>query len=276
MYKMILSDLDETLLVNRHVPKFNQDVIHKVCEKGVKFVPATGRAYNMIGDILKEIGTYQKENEYSICFNGGLIVENKNDRILHFKGLTFEQTKTFFEIGLQYEVCILIFTLDCCYIFRADPNEVQRKIDQKARFEVIDVDCMDFLKNEKIAKILFERRDMDYLFDIEKNIDPHLKKDISISYSSYRYLEINPLGIDKGYGLRWLANYLGYRSEEVIAIGDNYNDVEMIKEAGLGACVSSAREDIQTLANYVAKCDYDEGAVREVIEKFVLEEKKDV
>lgn len=276
MYKMILSDLDETLLVNHHVPKFNQDVVHKVCEKGVKFVPATGRAYNMIGDILKEIGTYQKENEYSICFNGGLIVENKNDRILHFKGLTFEQTKTFFEIGLQYEVCILIFTLDCCYIFRADPNEVQRKIDQKAHFEVIDVDCMDFLKNEKIAKILFERRDMDYLFDIEKNIDPHLKKDISISYSSYRYLEINPLGIDKGYGLRWLANYLGYRSEEVIAIGDNYNDVEMIKEAGLGACVSSAREDIQTLANYVAKCDYDEGAVREVIEKFVLEEKKDV
>lgn len=276
MYKMMLSDLDETLLVNHHVPQFNQEAVCRAREKGVKFVPATGRAYNMIGEILKEIGTYQKENEYSICFNGGLIVENKDDKILHFKGLTFEQTKTFFEIGLHYDVCILIFTLDCCYIFRADPNEVQRKIDQKARFEVIDVDCMDFLKDEKIAKILFERRDMDYLFDIEKNIDVNLKKDISISYSSYRYLEINPSGIDKGYGLRWLANYLGYQSDEVIAIGDNYNDVEMIKEAGLGACVSSAREDIQTLANYVAKCDYDEGAVQEVIEKFILEEKKDV
>lgn len=276
MYKMMLSDLDETLLVNHHVPKFNQEAVCRAREKGVKFVPATGRAYNMIGEILKEIGTYQKENEYSICFNGGLIVENKDDKILHFKGLTFEQTKTFFEIGLHYDVCILIFTLDCCYIFRADPHEVQRKIDQKARFKVIDEDDMDFLKDEKIAKILFERRDMDYLFDIEKSIDVNLKKDISISYSSYRYLEMNPSGIDKGYGLRWLANYLGYQSEDVIAIGDNYNDVEMIKEAGLGVCVSSAREDIWALADYVTKCDYDEGAVQEVIEKFILEEKKDV
>ena len=82
MYKMILSDLDETLLVNHHVPQENQKAIMKARQKGVKFVPATGRAYNMIQEILKEIGTYQQKDEYSICFNGGLIVENKNDHII--------------------------------------------------------------------------------------------------------------------------------------------------------------------------------------------------
>lgn len=271
MYKMILSDLDETLLVKHHVPDFNVEAIAKAGQKGVKFVPATGRAYNMIGEILREIGTYQKENEYSICFNGGLIVENKNDRILHFKGLTFEQTKRMFDLGKNYDVCVMIFTLDCCYIFKADPDEVQRKTDQKAPFKVIDEYNMDFLKDDKIAKILFEKRDMDYLKSIEKEITPYLKDDICASYSSYRYLELNAMGVDKGYGLRWLAHYLGYHQDEVIAIGDNYNDVEMIQEAGLGVCVSSAVDDIKQLSDYVTSVDYDQGAVKEVIEKFVLE-----
>ena len=89
MYRIMFSDLDETLLVNHHVPKVNQEAILKAREKGLKFVPCTGRAFNMIPEILKEIGTYDQEGEYSLCFNGGLIVENKNNKILHFKGLEF-------------------------------------------------------------------------------------------------------------------------------------------------------------------------------------------
>lgn len=271
MYKMILSDLDETLLVNHHVPSFNQEAIFKAEEKGVKFVPATGRAYNMIGEILKELGTYQKENEYSICFNGGLIVENKNDRILHFKGLSFEQAKRMFDIGENYDICVMIFTLDCCYIFHADPDEVQRKTDQKAPFKVMEDYNMDSLKDEKIAKVLFEKRDMDYLKNLEKELSEVIKDNqICASYSSSRYLEFNALGVDKGYGLRWLTHYLNMTSQEVIAIGDNYNDVEMIKEAGLGVSVLCASDDIKELSDYVTSLDYDQGAVKEVIEKFVL------
>ncbi|MEG0367607.1 MAG: HAD family hydrolase [Coprobacillus sp.] len=273
MYKMILSDLDETLLVNHHVPSFNREAIDKAHELGVKFVPATGRAYNMIPEILKELGTYQKENEYSICYNGGLIVENKNDRILHFNGLSFEQTKVVFDMGANYDVCVMVFTLDCCYLFHADPEEVQRKTDQKAPFKVIDEYNMDFLKDANIAKILFEKKDMPYLKSIEQELLPIIEGKVCASYSSGRYLEFNALGVDKGYGLRWLAEYLGMTSQEVIAIGDNYNDVEMIKEAGLGVCVLCATDDIKELSDYVTEVDYFDGAVKEVIEKFVLVEK---
>ena len=270
MYKLILSDLDETLLVNHHVPQENRDAIAKASAKGVKFVPATGRAYNMIGEILEEIGTSQKEGEYSICFNGGLIIENKNDRVLHFQGLSFEQTKELFELGAQYDVCVLIFTMDCCYIFKADPDEVARKTAQKAPFQVVEEYNMDFLKDDKIAKILFEKRDMDFLKQIEKEIKPYTDGKVSVSYSSHRYLEMNALGVDKGTGLHWLANYLGIDSQDVIAIGDNYNDVDMIKEAGLGVCVQCSTQDIKEMSDYVTEVDYDQGAVREVIEKFIL------
>ena len=191
MYKMILSDLDETLLVNHHVPLVNQKAIQYARNHGVKFVPATGRAFNMISEILKEI---------------------------------------------------------------------------------IDDYNMDFLKGQKIAKILFERRDMDYLKKIEKEIHPILKGKVNASFSSNRYLELNAVGIDKGYGLRWLARYLNISSEEVIAIGDNYNDVEMIEEAGLGVCVQCATADIQALSDYVTTANYDQGAVKEVIDKFIKED----
>lgn len=273
MYRMILSDLDETLLVNHHVPDFNREAVQKLSDKNVKFVPATGRAFNMIREILQELGTYEKENEYAICFNGGLIVENKNERILRFQGLSYEKAKKMFDLAEKFDVCVLIFTLDYCYIFRADPDEVERKTLQKAPFRVIDEYDMSFLKEDKIAKILFERRDMDYLKSIEKQLQPLIQDEYAISYSSHRYIEFNAPGISKGNALLWLSDYLGICQEETIAIGDNYNDVAMIQNAGLGVCVSSATPDIQAIADYVTSVDYDQGAVKEVIEKFIMEGK---
>lgn len=274
MYTIMLSDLDETLLVNNHVPIENIKAIKKGRKHGLKFVPATGRAYNMIPEILQEIEAYDIENEYSICFNGALIVENKNHKILRFQGLSFEQTKEIFHIGEAYAVCVLIFTVDMCYIFNADPEEVKRKMLQSAPFKVMDTYDMDFLKDEKIAKILFQKRDMKYLKQIEKEIEDIMCKKVSVSYSSNRYLEFNDLGVNKGAALQWLANYLDVDMKRTIAIGDNYNDVEMIKAASLGIAVNCAADDIKDIADYVTKHNYDQGAVKEVIEKFILEEIK--
>lgn len=272
MYKMILSDLDETLLIHHHVPMENRKAIEKARKKGVKFVCATGRAFQMIQDILEEVGTKQQEQEYSICFNGGLVVENKDEKVLFFKGLSFESAKLIFDLAKSYDVCVMIFTLNCCYMFNADPLEVNRKIEQKARFQILDEYNMDFLKNERIAKIIFERTDMDLLKKIEKEIRPYTQDKYAISFSSQRYLEFNALGVTKGNALEWLAEYENISCDEIIAIGDNYNDVSMIEKAGLGVCVSSAHEDIKKISNYVTEHDYDQGAVKEVIERFVLED----
>lgn len=273
MYRLMFSDLDETLLVNHHVPEFNRQAIIKARENGLKFVPCTGRAFNMIPEILKEIDAYDKEGEYSLCFNGGLVVENKNSRVLHFKGLSYEKAKEIFDFANDLDVCVLIFTMDCCYIFHADQNEVERKTAQKAPFKVIDEYDMTFLKDDKIAKVLLEKRDMNYLKAIEKQLPLSIVETCSVGYSSNRYLELNAKGVDKGYGMRWLVRYLGYDMNETIGIGDNYNDVEMIKTAKLGVAVTCAADDIKEIAEYVTELDYDEGAVKEVIEKFVLNDK---
>lgn len=272
MYKLILSDLDETLLVDHHVPAFNVEAVKKARKQGVKFVPATGRAYFMTEPILKELEIDDQEDEYSICFNGGLIVENKNSRVLNFKGLPFEMAKIIFEEARKYDVCVLVFTIDTCYIYHASEDEVARKTKQKAPFTIVEDFNIDHLKDRKIAKMLYAKEDMIYLKKIGEELKPLTDGKATLSYSSNRYLEFNALGVDKGYGLRWLANYLNLEISETIAIGDNYNDEEMIKAAGLGVCVASSNEDVKAHANYITELDYHQGAVKEVIEKFVLED----
>lgn len=272
MYKLIFSDLDETLLVEHHVPEFNRIAIKKAQDKGVKFIVATGRAYNMIFDILKEIGTYEKENEYSICFNGALIIENKNRRILRFKGIDFENVKELLSRAKKYDVCVLVFTLDMCYIFNPSEDEIKRKTIQKAKFKVIDDFQFEFLQDQQVAKILYQNTNLEYLKKIAQELEDCTKEKISVSYSSNRYMEFNAWNINKGNALNWLANYLGVKLEDTIAIGDNYNDLQMLQTAKLGACVSSSSDDIKAVANYVTKLDYHEGAVKEVIEKFILED----
>lgn len=270
MYRIMFSDLDETLLVKHHVPQFNREAVVKAREKGLKFVPCTGRPFNMIPEILQELDAYDKEGEYSLCFNGGLIVENKGGKVLHFKGLSYSKTKEVFDFARDLDVCVMVFTLDCCYLFHADEGEIQRKTEQKAPFKVVDDYDMSFLEHDRIAKILLEKNDMDYLKKVEKQLPETVVESCSIGFSSGRYLEINAQGVDKGYGIRWLVDYLGYSLDETIGIGDNYNDVEMIKTAKLGVAVACAEDDIKAQAQYVTTLDYDEGAVKEVIEKFVL------
>lgn len=271
MYKIIFTDLDETLLDHHHVPQVNLDAIAKAKELGVKIVPCTGRGYDMTVDVLKELGQYDQENEYVIGYNGGLILETKNAKELYFNGLDFETCKTIFEYGIDKDVCILIFTTTGCYMYNPIESEVARKNQQKSNYKIIESKSMDFMKDMRIAKINYTNTNKEYLQSLLDEIGPIVEGKVSVSFSSGRYMEFNKAGVDKGQGLKWLANYLNIPIEETIAIGDNYNDEAMLKVAGLGVAVQSADEYIQSICDYVTERDYPDGSVAEVIEKFILD-----
>ena len=83
-------------------------------------------------------------------------------------------------------------------------------------------------------------------------------------------MELNLFGVDKGLGLRDLCNYLGIDLSETIAIGDNFNDIGMLREAGLAVAVENAVDEIKAMCDYVCKKDHNNGAVAEVIERFIF------
>ena len=270
--KLVFSDLDDTLLLsNQHVANNNIEAIQKAREKGVKFIITTGRAFDMIQVILQEIKLKDLPNEYCICYNGGLIIENKDKKILNFKGIPYDIANKIFKYGEKYDICVMIFTLDSVCIFKQDPIEVERKKKQNVKLRIFDNYDLTPLKNEKIAKILFAKlNQMDYLKKIRDEVEPLFKDDLSISFSSNRYMEINAKGIDKGFAVKWICDYLNVDIKDTMAIGDNYNDVSMIKITGLGVVVANGNEDVKKIASYVCERSNNEGGVMEALEKFVI------
>ena len=273
-YKLIACDLDETLLNDEHlVGAKNVAAIKRAREEyGVKFVPATGRGFMQIQPELKELQLYDLEGEYVISFNGGALTENKNNRIIEFKGLEFSKMKEIFEAGLNFDVCIHVYTPDNLYVFNLSESERQRIKNQKLEAVYPEVNSVDFLKDTPISKILYQNVDVPYLMSLEEGLKPITDGHCAVSYSSNRYMEFNALGVDKGQGLIDLANKLGIAIEETIAVGDNYNDMAMLKVAGLSVAANNAVVDVKAACDYTTNANNNEGVVAELIEKFIFNE----
>ncbi len=269
MYKIIACDLDETLLkLDRTIDRKDIEAIAMAREKGVKFVPATGRGYNSVQETLQELGLWQQEGEYVISYNGGAITENKGNRLLHFEGLPFDLAQELYCRGRQYDVCIHVYTRDMVYVY----NLFQGEIDYLAnRMEIqeIDADNIEFLRGQEIAKVLYTNTGRVYLNQIERDLRD-VTGEIDVSYSSNRYIEFNHRGVNKGQGLISLAKLLNVDLTETIAIGDNYNDLPMIRAAGLGVGVANTVESMKAECDYITEATCNESAVAEVIRRFVL------
>lgn len=266
--KLFFSDLDHTLVVDDHIPTFNLEAINQAKEKGVKFVICTGRPYNFMSHLLKELNTENLENEYTVCSSGAVIYENKNQKIIYFKGVEYETTKLVFEYAKKFkDVLILFDTFDLAYVLNEEMIEKEKWKDLK--YKVLK--NIEELQNCKVIRIIFFTKDYNYTFEIQNEI----KKDKTFegkitTFMTGPFLEINTFGVCKGEALKWLSNYLNIDVKETIAIGDDFNDESMIKEAGLGCCVKSAKDNIKKISKYVCNKDFFEGSVKEVIDKFIL------
>ena len=244
---------------------FNEE---KAKELGVKFVPATGRGYNTVDGTLKELGLYDLENEYVISYNGGAISENKGSKLLHFEGITFEKASELYKRGLNYDVCIHVYTKDMVYAYKFVQEEINYLAGRMEVKEIFD-DHIDFLKGQEIVKVLYMNTDYGYLKKIEDDLKD-ITGDLDVSYSSNRYIEFNHQGVNKGQGLKKLADILGVDIKETIAVGDNFNDLSMIKVAGLGVGVQNTVEDMKKECDVITKATNNENAVAEVINKYIL------
>ena len=112
-------------------------------------------------------------------------------------------------------------------------------------------------------------RDDAYMEKIREDVRDLLDA-VDLSYSSNRYIEFNQKGVTKGDGLRRLAAMLGVDMKDTIAIGDNFNDLSMIKAAGLGVGVANTAESMKAECDHITAATCQESAVSEVIEQFIF------
>lgn len=271
MIRLIACDLDETLLnTEKEIPLYNLEMIEKARKQGVKFVPASGRGYTSMDRVLKVLDIYDKKEEYVISNNGGIVVETKGFRHISFYSFTYAQAEALFAYGIRQGICIEVFTDHDVYAFQLNEDERSWLFQFKKDAQECQENSIAFLKDEPIVKLLFEHTDMDRLYQIADDMASITKGIASVSFSSNRYIELNPLGIDKGAGLKVLCEHLGIGLEETMAIGDNDNDKELLLASGVSVAVANANDRIKAIADHVTKRDHNEGAVGEAIKNFVL------
>ncbi len=269
-YKVFACDLDETLLGSDHlISQKNLTAIQKARETyGLRLVPCTGRGYLTTQRELKLLGLYDSEGEYVLSYNGGCLTENKNNKRLFFKSVRYETACKIADLAKDYDVGIQFYTIDMIYVYRLNEDERRRKEGQKAVFtEIFSLD-ISFLKEIPIAKVLLQKADMPYLKALKPLLLPIVGDDCEITFSSGRFMEITAAGIDKGFGLKLLSDLLSIPLSEMIAAGDNLNDIPMLEAAGLAVCPANAVEEVKAVCDYVAKADNDQDAIAEILEHY--------
>ena len=244
MYRLVASDLDETLLDDsHHVPERVRRAVAAARQLGVRFVPATGRPFGSVDVTLSELGLLGQKGEYVISFNGGVITENSSGVPLTTCSLPRETAERIYSYGVERNICMHVNTLDPVYLYNYVPEE---RAYIEGRMNIVET---------------FDPT-LDAIYDVTDGLD--------VYYSGNRYLEFNAPGVNKGAGLLELARRLGIRREETMAIGDNSNDAAMLRAAGLGIAVANASPEALSAADYVCKADNNAGGVAEAIERFIL------
>ncbi len=269
-YKIIACDMDETLLSSdASICRRNIEAIAKAKAQGVKFVPCTGRGFRSVEGVLKTLNLFDEAGQYVIGFNGASITENKGHRSLFWDPIPFDLADRIYRKSASYGLCMHIYTRDTVYISDVTPDEEDFLRGRMAYVPTTEK-TLDFLRGkEEVCKLIIMNTDYSRLQEIHAEMKP-LLDDITVSFSSNRYIEFMHKGVTKGVALLKLAAMLGVQPEETMAIGDNINDIEMLQAAGLSVGVHNLNPLIRQYCNVVTNATNNDGAVGEAIETFVL------
>lgn len=269
-YKIIACDMDETLLSSdASICRRNIEAIANAKAQGVKFVPCTGRGFRSVEGVLKTLNLFDEAGQYVIGFNGASITENKGHRSLFWDPIPFDLADRIYRKSASYGLCMHIYTRDTVYISGVTPDEEDFLRGRMAYVPTAEK-TLDFLcGKEEVCKLIIMHTDYSRLQEIHAEMKP-LLDDITVSFSSNRYIEFMHKGVTKGVALLKLAAMLGVEPEETMAIGDNINDIEMLQAAGLSVGVHNLNPLIRQYCSVVTNATNNEGAVGEAIETFVL------
>lgn len=274
MYKLVATDMDETFLDHDHqIPEANIRAMQRMKELGVLFVPSSGRWYSSIMDNFAHLDPALLEGSYVISYNGGFINRVGDPNPLTSCGIGRACAEELYALGRELGKCMHVNVADG-HVFVCDAPEAERtyleKISGVTHFSSAEHTDLSFLDSRDIVKLIFMDPDFEGLQQLGRELEPMAQRlGVEITFSSKRYLEFMPAGIDKGYGLKKLAEMLGIPMDQVIGVGDSANDLAMIKAAGLGVGVANVTDDVRPYCDIVLKSTGDDGAFEELVEKYL-------
>jgi Cof subfamily protein (haloacid dehalogenase superfamily) len=265
MYRLIAFDLDQTLIGNDLTisPRVQQAVAQAI-GRGVYVSIITGREAAITSRFARQLDL----NAPIVCAQGGCIYDFRREQILHDERLPEEILPKVVQAAKDYGWNLSFELFDKMYL-PSGSNHPQEFLDLLPDEHMTRVDDLLGDLPDLPRKLLVTLNDPADRQRILAEMRAALGEAIHIVPTHPYLVEGLPCGVDKGRGLAWLADYFHIPQAEVIAVGDNDNDIPMIEWAGMGVAMGHASPGALAVADWVAPdLEHDGAAV--VIEKYIL------
>ncbi|KAF3788729.1 Endoribonuclease [Nymphaea thermarum] len=269
-FKYIFCDMDGTLLNSKsQITPRNALALREAISRGVKVVIATGKTRPAVINALKTVDLVGKNGVASEFSSGvflqGLLVYGMQGREIYRRNLDPDVCREAFLYSLEHRVPLIGFSQDRCVTLFDDPLiESLHTVYFEPRAEVMP-SVEDLLR----AKLLFYGT----AESVSTSLRPHWSEAVQerarVVQAQADMLEIVPPGTSKGEGVRMLLDHLGAKADEVMAIGDGENDIEMLKLASLGVVLENGVDKAKAVADVTAASN-DEDGVADAIYRFAF------
>lgn len=290
MYKLMAIDLDGTLLNSLgEVSEATKLALQNARLQGTEVVLASGRPVSSTLTLALELGM----DNYLISGNGSIVYDIKNNEVLYDRFLTKEQVleiaklcdenSFYYNVYTEDEVIAKSLNYNVLFYHKENIKKVEEKrthinivqdivkyIEESGKDKFLKITVCDESKIifNSILRKLKEIQNIDIL-EVEYMSRKKIKEGTDNIDIQYYYTEITNQNVNKWAAIEFLINKLNIKKEEVVAIGDNLNDKEMIENAGLGVVMGNSNPKMKEIAKVVVT-DNDSEGVMDAINNYVL------
>lgn len=267
--KLVAIDIDGTLLnEKREITNEVKKTISAAISKGIVIVLCTGRPLPGVQDQLNELDLFQ-DNDHVITYNGALVQQTKSGKIISHHGLSHED---FLEIEVMARrIGSHLHSIDDKAIYTSNRDISVYTIQEAS---LVKMPLKYRTPEEMTPEINLVKMMMIDEPEILDAAIARLPKSFREKYTTVKsapyYFEVLNKNASKGAAVAKLSQYLGIKQEEIMAIGDNENDLSMIEYAGLGVAMGNAIPLVKKTAHVVTTTN-DEHGVAEAIKKYVMQ-----
>lgn len=267
--KILFTDLDGTLLNDKkEITPGNQAAIDRALSLGHKIVISTGRPLASARIQAERLGL-TKEGCYAITYNGGQIYDTYRQKTLYGRPVPRELIRPVFEEAYRWNLHIQTYSATHVLTERDCPEIQGYTRGTLLPYQVV-ADVNAALSEAPYKLLAIDEHDHAHLEAFRQKILADYSGILDSFFSSDIYLEIVPVGISKGFAVKWMCDYLGIPITDSVAAGDAQNDIAMLEAAHVGAVMRNASPDIARHGTYVTQADNNHDGVAEIIHRFIL------
>lgn len=264
MYKAVFTDMDGTLLREDHtVSPVTQKTIQRLVNEGILIIPISARPLH---GMLPITGPIFPKDVPVVSLNGSYIYHN--GAVIYQINVSLPEAEVINELAEKHPVSAMYYSQMEWYA-SAGTDAVKKE----QRITPVPVTIQPFAKTVAVweekksgpNKILIAG-DASLILNVEQELLTKFGDALNIYKSQPRYVEVMNHAASKTHAMQFIMKMYGLEKEEVVAIGDNYNDKGMIDFAGLGVAMGNAPEEIKAVADMVTDNNNSDG-VAKVLDK---------